>query len=242
MIPVESLLYKFDTKLNKLATLQHQEIPLENKLLAINEAIIKLIKVKLDPNNTLGLGFEAFKKRYEDLQVLVEPPHEHGLTPVLTDKTLNKWTADLLSLSPKFMFYVDAYALANLGKCKDRIIYINHDLSKHADVTLLLANNTYKPSFDYQETFDTLADNQLEIYSDGDFKYTKVYISYLRYPIPVDYPGYTHLDGSASVKQDSEMPLFLEDEILNYAIQDVAMSIGDRETVENTQLRIKTSE
>ena len=241
MIPVESLIYKFDTKLNKLATLQHQEIPLENKLLAINEAIIKLVKVKLDPNNALGLGFEGFKKRYEDLQVLVEAPDKHPLVPKLTDKILNKWVVDLTE-AEDFMFYVDAYALADKGNCKDRVIKIDHDLSKHADVTILLTNNQYKPSFDYQETFDTLADNQLEIYSDGTFTYTKVFVSYLRYPIQVDYPGYTHLDGTASVKVDSEMPLFLEDEILNFAIQDVAMSIGDRETVENTQLRIKTSE
>lgn len=241
MIPVESLIYKFDTKLNKLATLQHQKIPLENKLLAINEAIIKLIKVKIDPNNTLGLGFEAFKKRYEDLQVLVESPNKHPLVPVLSDALLGKWTVDLTELE-NYMFYVDAYALATKGTCKDRLIRIDHDLTKHADVTILLANNQYKPSFEYEETFDTLADDKLEIYTDGTFKYTKVYISYLKYPNQVDYPGYTHLDGTASTKQDSELPAFLEDEILNYAIQDVAMSIGDKDNVEYSQLRIKTSE
>jgi len=241
MIPVESLIYKFDTKLNKLATLQHQEIPLENKLLAINEAVIKVIKVKLDPNNALGLGFDAFKKRYEDLQVLVESPHNHPLDLTLEDEIMGKWTADLSKIED-YMFYVDAYALATRGNCKDRVIYIDHDLSKHADVTTLFANNQYKPSFDYQETFDTIGDNKLAIYSDGDFLYTKVYVSYLRYPKKVDYPGYIHLDGTESKLVNSEMPAFLEDEILNYAIQDVAMSIGDKDNVEYSQLRIKTSE
>jgi hypothetical protein len=241
MIPVESLLFKFDTKLNKLATLQHQQIPLENKILAINEAIIKLIKVKINPNNTLGLGFEAFKKRYEDLQVLVEPSHDHELVPELADELLGKWTVDLTGIT-NYMFYVDAYALADKGNCIDRVIYIDHDLSKHADVTLLLANNQYKPSFEYQETFDTLAGDKLEIYTDGTFGYTKIFIGYLRYPASVDYPGYTHLDGTLSTKVDSELPAFLEDEILNYAIQDVAMSIGDKDNVDYSQLRIKTSE
>jgi hypothetical protein len=241
MIPVESLIYKFDTKLNKLSTLQHQEIPLEHKLLAINEAIIKLIKVKIDPNNTLGLGFEAFKKRYEDLQVLVESPHNHPLTPKFVDKLLGKWIVDLSEVKD-YMFYVDSYALATQGDCIDRLIYIDHDLSKHADITLLLSNNQYKPSFEYQETFDTLAGDKLEIYSDNTFEFTKVFVGYLRYPKLIDYPGYTHLDGSASEKVDCELPAFLEDEILNYAIQDVAMSIGDREDVEYSQLRIKDSE
>ena len=141
-----------------------------------------------------------------------------------------------------YMFYVDSYALADKGNCKDRVIYIDHDLSKHADVTTLLGNNQYKPSFEYQETFDTISDNRLSVYSDDSFTYTKVYISYLRYPVKVDYIGYTHLDGLASTTVDSEMPEFLEDEILNYAIQDVAMSIGDKDNVDYAQLRIKTDE
>jgi len=241
MIPVESLLYKFDTKLNKLATLQHQQIPLENKLLAINEAVIKLIKVKIDPNNALGLGFDAFKKRYEDLQILIESAHLHPLKAELVDEVMNKWQVDLTE-AKGYMFYVDAYATATKGTCVDRVIYINHDLSKHADVNTLQTNNHYVPSFEYQETFDTLSDDKLEIYSDGTFDFDKVYVSYLRYPIPVDYAGYTHLDGSESETVNSEMPLFLEDEILNFAIEDVAMSLGDKETVDNAQLRIKGSE
>ena len=44
MIPVDSLLYKIDQKLNKLSTNSHQQIQLEDKILALNEAQIKLIK------------------------------------------------------------------------------------------------------------------------------------------------------------------------------------------------------
>jgi len=43
MIPVDSLLYKIDQKLNKLSTNEHQQIQLEDKILALNEAQIKLI-------------------------------------------------------------------------------------------------------------------------------------------------------------------------------------------------------
>jgi hypothetical protein len=48
MIPVDSLLYKIDQKLNKLSTNIHQQINLEDKILALNEAQIKLIKQKVD--------------------------------------------------------------------------------------------------------------------------------------------------------------------------------------------------
>jgi hypothetical protein len=64
MIKTVSLLYKTDQRLNKLASNAHQEIPLEDKILAANEAQLKLIKQKLDGNNIFKLGFDSFKKRY----------------------------------------------------------------------------------------------------------------------------------------------------------------------------------
>ena len=80
MIPVDSLLYKIDQKLNKLSNNEHQQIQLEDKILALNEAQIKLIKQKLDGQNTVsGLGFDAFKKRYEDLEKLIEMYEDHPL-------------------------------------------------------------------------------------------------------------------------------------------------------------------
>ncbi len=137
MIPVDSLLYKIDQKLNKLSTNEHQQIQLEDKILALNEAQIKLIKQKVDgfaiPNK---LGFDAFKKRYEDLQNLVIDFTNQPLSLTETNTELHQWDADLTSLKPEYMFYVDSYVLADKGKCKDRKIWINKDLSKHGDLSL----------------------------------------------------------------------------------------------------------
>jgi len=103
MIPVDSLLYKIDQKLNKLSTNEHQQIQLEDKILALNEAQIKLIKQKVDgfaiPNK---LGFDAFKKRYEDLQNLVIDFINQPLSLVETNKELHQWDADLTVLKPKY--------------------------------------------------------------------------------------------------------------------------------------------
>ena len=73
MIPVDSLLYKIDQKLNKLSTNEYQQIQLEDKILSLNEGQIKLVKQKLDgPATPSTLGLDAFRKRYEDLQKLIE--------------------------------------------------------------------------------------------------------------------------------------------------------------------------
>lgn len=242
MIPVESLLYKLDMKLNKVAVLEHQVIPLENKILALNEAQLKLIKVKLDPNNPLGLGLDAFKKRYEDLQNLIERESDHPLDLKLTDPRLFEWSSDLTLLDPEYMFYIDSYLLADKGKCTNKIIYVNKGLSKHADVTTLLNDTNYKPSFEYEETFSIIANQKLQVYTDGTFTPTKIYVSYVRYPQVIDYPGYVHFDGSASIKTDCELHLYLEDELLNFTVEELAMDTENVPAVQFTESRIAKSE
>lgn len=242
MIPVERLLYKIDFKLNKIATLAHQEIPLENKLLALNEAQIALIKSKMGTKNTYSLGFDSFKKRYEDLQNLVEVPNAHALGITLTDVNLNKWSANLKVLDPKYMFYIDSYALATKGGCKGHIIYVNHDLTKHSDVSTLTANNHYRPSFEYQETFDTISGSQLELYTDGSFTYDKVYVSYLRYPAVIDQVGYTRFNNTPSVKQDCELKELLEDELINFTILELGYDTDNQQVAADTKDRIQKDE
>ena len=242
MIPVESLLYKIDLRLNKVAALEHQIIPLENKILALNEAQLKLVKLKMNPNNPLGLGLDSFKKRYEDLEVLIESQSDHPLVLTEVDTVLNRWVADLSLLSPEYMFYIDSYFLATKGECKNKTIYVNKDLVKHSDVITLLTNTNYKPSFEYEESFCSIADMQISVYTDGTFTPDKLYISYIRYPQRIDYPGYIKFDGSASTKVDSELPEYLEDELLNLTVQELAMDTENNPAVQYTQERIRTSE
>jgi len=242
MINVKSLIYKIDYKLNKAATLVHQEIPVENKIVALREAEIKLIKTKLNPNNTLGFGFEANKKRYEDLQTLIESHHLHKLPLKLVDKITNKWEADLTKLLPKYMFYIDAYVTATKGQCKNNVLKVNNDLSKHADISILLANENYKPSFEYQETPCTITSNKIEVYTDGSFTMSEIFISYIRYPKKIDIEGYIDLDGNPSTNQDSELPDYLEDELVNFALMELSMITENIPSVQATGERFKTQE
>jgi hypothetical protein len=241
MIPVDSLLYKIDQKLNKLSTNAHQQIPLEDKILALNEAQIKLIKQKVDGQNTVsGLGLDAFKKRYEDLQKLVV--NYKDLSLVLKNAKLNQYAADLSLLTPKYMFYVDSYVIATKGLCIDRQIWINKDLSKHGDLSLLLNNDHYKPSFEYQETFNSLSSNEMSIYTDGTFAPSKLWVSYMRYPVYIDKAGYVRFNGTLSTDQDCELELYLEDEILDLTVQSLAMYIENQSAVQNATYRIQTNE
>lgn len=243
MISVDSLLYKIDQRLNKLSTNAHQQIPLEDKILALNEAQIKLLKQKVDGISTVsGLGLDAFKKRYEDLQSLVVAYNDGMLPLTLKNPQLNQWAANIHALNPKYMFYVDSYVLASKDLCTDRKIWINKDLSKHGDLSLLLNNDHYKPSFEYQETFNFLSSDEISIFTDGTFTPSKIYISYFRYPVYIDKAGYVKFNGTPSTNQDCELETYLEDELLDLTVENLAMYVENQSAVQNAAYRIKTNE
>jgi hypothetical protein len=243
MIPVDSLLYKIDQKLNKLSTNVHQQINLEDKILALNEAQIKLIKQKVDGFSVIsGMGLDAFKKRYEDLQSLVVTYNHQPLKLTLKNEELNQWFANLHLLDPKYMFYIDSYVLADKGVCKDRKIWINRDLAKHGDLQFILNNTHYKPSFEYQETFNFLSTDEISIFTDGTFTPKDIYISYMRYPVYIDKTGYVRFDGTDSVDQDCELELYLEDELVDLTVQNLAMYTENQSAAQSAQFRIQTNE
>ena len=243
MIPVDSLLYKIDQKLNKLSSNNHQQIQLEDKILALNEAQIKLIKQKVDGFSVVsGLGMDSFKKRYEDLQRLVINYGNGKLDLSVKNADIHQWSANLDKLKPKYMFYVDSYILADKGPCKNRQIWINKDLAKHGDLQFLVNNDHYKPSFEYQETFNFISSNEISIFTDGTFTPSAIYISYMRYPIYIDKTGYIKFDGTASTDVDCELETYLEDELVDLTVQNLAMYTENASAVQSAQFRIQTNE
>ena len=243
MISVDSLLYKIDQRLNKLSTNEHQQIQLEDKILALNEAQIKLIKQKIDNISTVSqMGLDSFKKRYEDLQSLIIAYNDGELPLTIKNEELNQWKANLHTLEPNYMFYIDSYVLADKGMCKDRKIWINRDLAKHGDLQFILNNTHYKPSFEYQETFNFLSSDEISIFTDGTFTPTKICISYMRYPVYIDKEGYVKFDGTDSTDVDCELETYLEDELLDLTVQNLAMFTENQSAVQNAQYRIQTNE
>jgi hypothetical protein len=241
MIPVANLILDLDLKLNKQASVDHQAIFTEYKIVALRQAQIKLIKKKLNPNNIFQLGFDTMTKRYEDLQTLVVPYTNLPLTSV-GDK-FNAYRANIADLPSQYFIPVSLYALGTKDCCVDSIIGVIN-IIKHADLPETLNDTNWTPSFPYQETIATISNNQIFLYSDSEnsFKLTSLYISYLRYPAQIDIAGYTHLDGTASTNQDCELPDYLEDELVDLAVQELAMSTENQSAVQYSQLRNKENE
>jgi hypothetical protein len=188
------------------------------------------------------MGLDSFKKRYEDLQSLVVGYEDGELPLTLENAKLNQWKANVHALTPAYMFYIDSYVLANKGRCTDRVIWINRDLAKHGDLQYCLNNVHYKPSFEYQETFNFISSDEISIFTDGTFTPTKIYISYMRYPVYIDKAGYIKFDGTASTNQNCELETYLEDELLDLTVQNLAMYTENQSAVQMAAYRIRTNE
>jgi hypothetical protein len=140
------------------------------------------------------------------------------------------------------MFYIDSYVLADKGKCKDRKIWINRDLAKHGDLQFILNNSHYKPSFEYQETFNFLSSDEISIFTDGTFTPTTINIMYMRYPVYIDKTGYIKFDGTPSTDVDCELETYLEDELLDLTVQNLAMYTENQSATQSAAYRIQTNE
>jgi hypothetical protein len=243
MIPVDQLLYKIDQRLNKLSSNDHQEIQLEDKILALNEAQLKLIKTKYSGTSVPNrVGFDGMKKRYQDIENLIVDFKENFLTLEEVDPYLNQWEGSLSELNPKYMLYADAYILADKDRCKNRVIWINKDLVKHGDIQFLLNSTDFAPSFEYQETFNVITGNKISIFTDGSFTPSKLFMMYVRYPKYIDKEGYVKFDGKASTNEDCELNDYLEDELLDLTIANLADYTENISASQTARARSQTNE
>lgn len=235
MIGTPELLYDIDMKLNKIATNSHQNIAVEDKILALNEAQLMLIKKKvaLSPS---GSGFDSSKSRYDDLQVLVVP---HTTLPAIEESNpgIKSFKSRLNGLPGQYMYFVDAYFLCTKGNCGQH--RVSGFRIKHADLQPILRNTNTAPSFEYQEIPVTVTADWLYGYTDGTFSIDSCHLSYLRYPSKIDIEGYIDFDGLPSLNTDCELPLHLKDELVDIAIQQLAMSTENVPAAQFAQLRIQ---
>ena len=239
MISVKQLLYKLDMRLNKVATNEHQSIPDEDKILALNEGQLKLIKKKVDINNIFQLGMDGFKKRYEDLQNLTIPYEKISVTK--SDSLYQSYKADLNNLEHKYMLPISIGAICSKDGCTGRAIVANK-VNKHSDIPTLMYNTNYNPSFEYMETLCSISENDLYLYTDGTFVIDYAYVSYMRYPIKMDIEGYITIDGLPSVTQDCELVDYLEDELLDIVELDLKLNTDNPSTIQTFDIRTKNNE
>ena len=64
----------------------------------------------------------------------------------------------------------------------------------------------------------------------------------MRYPEYIDKEGYVKFDGSDSTNMNCELEEYLEDELVDLTVQNLAMYTENASAVQSAQFRIQTNE
>jgi hypothetical protein len=212
------LTIKIKQRLNKIDSQDYDNIECWQVVEAFNKAQVEWTRRQLHGINIVKEGDEQSTRRIDDLQVLM-----NTVSLPLT----NQQIAYTLDVPENYLQWkrVDAYAKNDC--CPDRRMVIY--LAEEANLNQLLRDEAKRPNFEWAETFATLKDNKVFIYTNDDFEISKASLTYYRQPRNIQILGcvdpYTGFQSTANVESE------FKDDIIE-VILDEAVSIlaGDIES------------
>ena len=221
-----TLRLKVMQRLNKLASNDYDNIECWQIVEAFNKAQIQWIRRQLVGINILKQGDEQSKRKIDDLQPLltVAEMAYSNMPGYVISETL---PADYMEFKR-----VDAYASSDC--CPDPRRFVVY-LAEEANAAILLRDENKKPSFDWAETFCTLAGNKLKVYTNDDFTVTAANLMYYREPTNIQIAGcvnpYTGTISPTDI--ECEFKDDVTETLIDEAVQVIA---GDIESVTQYQI------
>lgn len=132
-----------------------------------------------------------------------------------------KVTHNLYTLPGNYFDLANVHVYANNECCGKRKLQTFE--VKSEDTEEYLADENYKPSFEYAETFYLTTSGNVAVYKD-DFNIVEVLLSYYRYPVAVDISGYINLSNAASTSINPEF----DDKVVNRILLGMAKEFSAR--------------
>ena len=161
--------------------------------------------------NQFKEGDEQSEQRVDDLQILLV---EKKIST--TDRGLYSETAKVPS---DYRYYKRLSPEVTKDNCNK--VSIKSYFVEESNVDDYLKDWTFKPSFDFEETFHTMLSNKFRIYHNKDFKVEEVILTYYRNPVYISCKK-TDYDKVWEWKED------VAEQIINEAVKILA---GDTENI-----------
>lgn len=223
MYTIEEMVYEFDIRADRLASKTAVGLPLPTKIAILNAAQLKVIgNLVAPPENTGQPGFQQGRKRTDQLQriELTDVP----LKPQLFSVEEQLFEAPLSDLEVPHYLITRQYAYGETKQCgKFRLNLID---AQSDDIELLKRNSNSRPSLHFRRAISRTANDKIYLYADR-FKITRLAIDYVRYPLKMSMAGYENFDGSPSVDVHCELPLKVQDMIIDEAVIGAKTYPGD---------------
>lgn len=209
---------KMKQRLNKLDSQDYDNIYCWQIVESFNKAQVEWVRRQLHGTNIVKEGDEQSTRRKDDLQALL--------------------VTQPISLSSKEYYYqgnlpsnylqwkrVDVYA--NKGCCDKRRMTVY--LAEEGNLNQLLRDKSKQPNFEWAETFATLIDNTVHVYTNNEFEIANASLVYYRQPVKIQIKNCS--DPYTGVTSTSEVQCELKDDIIELIIDEaVAILAGDIES------------
>ena len=210
---------KIKQRLNKLDSQDYDNLECWQIVEAFNKAQVEWSRRQLHGINLTKEGDEQSTRRKDDLQVLLYKTTITNLT--------DKGDYSFLSIPGNYLQWkrVDVYAQKD---CCDKRRMVTY-LAEEGNVSVLLRDKLKQPSFQWAETFVTLIDDRINVYTNNDFNVSEVDLTYYRQPRKIQIQGC--VDPYTSVQSPANIECEFKDDIIEVIIDEaVSILAGDIES------------
>jgi hypothetical protein len=212
------LTIKLKQRLNKLDSNDYDNIECWQVVESFNKAQVEWTRRQLHGINLVKEGDEQSTRRKDDLQVLL-----NTLPVTMTDKEyyyVGELPQDYLQWKR-----VDVYAQKECCDKRRMSVYFVEE----GNLNILLRDKGTQPNFEWAETFATLKNNKVNVYTNGEFNIQTVELTFYRQPRKIQINGcvdpYTGIQSTVDVTSE------FKDDIVELIIDEAASILaGDIES------------
>ena len=228
----QAILIKVKNRLNKLSSNDYDNIESWQIVEAFNKGQVDWCRRNLHGVNTKQEGDEQSTRRIDDLQVLLGP---------LPLTMVNKQTYfESTNFPANYLQWKRVSVNAKSDCCptaKPMIVY----LGEVANVDDLLRDKNKNPNYDWGETFATLFNNQIQIYTNGEFSIANATLMYYRQPRHIQIAGVT--DPYTGIVPAVDIPSEFKDDLVEVFIDEAVKIIaGDIESMTQVSIAAQRTE
>jgi hypothetical protein len=220
-----TILIKVKQRLNKLDSQDYINVETWQILEAFNKAQVDWCRRNLHGTNNHKEGDEQSARRIDDLQILLT---------TASLKMNNKQTYyESATFPSNYLQWKKLSVKATKSCCPEPVPMVCY-LAELANVDLLLKDKNKQPSYEWGETFSTLSNNKLQVYTNKDFEIVEAKFYYYRQPVYIQITGVANsYTGDISI---TDVNSEFKDDLVELMIDEtVSILAGDIESMTSFQ-------
>lgn len=206
---------KVRERLNKASSNDYDSIECWQVVEAFNKGMSNWCRRQIIGTNNYKTGDEQNTRRIDDLNVILK---DQEIT--LVDKGLY-YESD--ELPEDFFEFKRVDADNDSCDCPTPKFFVTY-LVKEGDVNILLRDENKKPSQEWGETFCTLIDFKLRIYTNGEISFPKAKLTYYKQPLRIEIKGCK--DPYTTDVSTTDIECEFKDDVVELLIDEAVKIIG----------------